>query len=118
MATRRSGNNTKGSVATADQTMAWSQYWSWFTSTIITDAERRETYVYFLKADPLAGMTDAGKVEVLEFAPDYIIDHQLGLGKITPEIVAQIRGGSAAPQAVAGTITALSYKELLAQVRR
>ena len=57
------------------ESISWEQYWSWFNSSIVSDAERRKTFQYFLDASPLEGMPYAAKVEVLEYAPPYIVNY-------------------------------------------
>lgn len=112
-----SGKTTEASVE-----FGWSHFWSWFTSSLISDVERKETYSWFLKYDILEGMTPDLRFEVLEYAPDPIVKHQVRLGKIPQsmanEILSKRNVVSGQPQAAAETTTALSYRELLAQLRR
>lgn len=112
-------NNQKPTAASTDQAMSWSQYWSWFTSNVISDEERKATFLYFLKANVFEGMPEAAKVEVLEFAPDYVLFYLVKIKQISQELVNNLKSSNGRDATnVSSEIHPMTYKELLTAYKR
>ncbi len=114
---RKSANNQKGSTTSSgEQALSWSQFWAWFGSDVITDSERKETFLRFLKSRIFSSMPVAAQMEVLEFAPDYILKYLVAVKQVSQELVDQIKSGETSIETT--SIRPMTYKELVAVYKR